>query len=61
MRIETVEKTPVLSSSFESSIRGLYFVGAAANSFGPVQRFAFGARFSARRVTRSLAKAASSE
>ena len=61
MRIETVEKTPVLSSSFESSIPGLYFAGpAAANSFGPVQRFAFGARFAARRVTRSLAKALSS-
>jgi thioredoxin reductase len=60
MRIATVEKTPVLSSSFESSIPGLYFVGpAAANSFGPVQRFAFGARFAARRVTRNLAKAAS--
>ncbi|MFY9782069.1 MAG: hypothetical protein WAK12_00850 [Acidimicrobiales bacterium] len=59
-RIETVERTPVLSSSFESSIRGLYFVGpAAANSFGPVQRFAFGARFAARRVTRSIAKAGS--
>ncbi len=61
MRIETVEKTPVLSSSFESSIPGLYFVGAAAaNSFGPVQRFAFGARFAARRITRILVKAASS-
>jgi thioredoxin reductase len=61
MRIETVEKTPVLSSSFESSIPGLYFVGpAAANSFGPVQRFACGANFAASRITRSLAKSVSS-
>jgi hypothetical protein len=33
-------------------IRGLYFVGAAAaNSFGPLMRFAFGAGFAARRLT----------
>jgi thioredoxin reductase len=55
-RIATVEKTPVLSSKFESSVPGLYFIGAAAaNSFGPVQRFAVGARFAARRVSRSIA------
>jgi thioredoxin reductase len=61
-RLETKEKTPVLSSSFESSVPGLYFVGpAAANSFGPVQRFAFGARFAARRVSRSLAKASAGD
>jgi len=59
-RIDTVEKTPILSSSFESSLPGLYFVGpAAANSFGPSQRFAVGARFTARRLSRSLAKARS--
>src|SRR5664280_1704867 len=45
-RIVGVEKTPILSSNFESSVPALYFVGpAAANNFGPVQRFAFGARF----------------
>lgn len=55
-RIDTVKKTPILSSHFESSVRGLYFVGAAAaNSFGPAQRFAFGARYAARRVSSSLA------
>lgn len=48
---------PALSSTCESSIPGLYFVGiAAANSFGPVMRFAFGADFAARTVTRALAK-----
>jgi len=55
--ITAVESTPVLSSDFESSVRGLYFVGiAAANSFGPVMRFAFGADFAARTITRALAK-----
>lgn len=56
-KIKTVEGTPVLSSAFESSVSGLYFVGlAAANSFGPVMRFAFGAGFAARQLTVSLAK-----
>jgi hypothetical protein len=48
----------VLSSSFESSVPGIYFLGiAAANSFGPVMRFAFGAGFAARRLTQTMAKA----
>jgi len=47
-QIRSVENTPILSSEMESSVRGLYFVGAAsANSFGPVMRFAYGARFTA--------------
>ena len=59
-RIRSVEQTPVLSSAFESSIPGLYFVGAAsANSFGPLERFAFGAGFTARRLSRLLAGAPS--
>jgi hypothetical protein len=54
-RLKAVECTPILSSSFESSIPGLYFVGtAAANSFGPMMRFAFGAGFTARRIAKSL-------
>jgi len=58
-RIKTVTGSPALSSAFESSIPGLYFVGlAAAVSFGPVMRFAFGADFTARTVTRAVAKAA---
>jgi hypothetical protein len=48
----------VLSSSLESSVPGIYFVGiAAANSFGPVMRFAFGAGFAARRLTEAMVKA----
>jgi hypothetical protein len=35
----------------------LYFVGvSAANSFGPVMRFAFGAGFAAKTVTQALSK-----
>jgi thioredoxin reductase len=59
-KVETLHQAPVLASNFESSIPGLYFVGvAAANSFGPVMRFAFGAGFAARTVTSALAKSLS--
>jgi len=55
--LRSVESTPVLSSKFESSVPGLYFVGiAAANSFGPVMRFAFGAAFAARNLTQTVLK-----
>jgi hypothetical protein len=54
-KIKRVNGTPVLSSAFESSVPGLYFVGlAAANSFGPVMRFAFGANFAAKRLTQTM-------
>jgi thioredoxin reductase len=50
---------PALSASFQSSVPGLYFVGvSAANSFGPLMRFAFGARFTARRLAGHLARVA---
>lgn len=50
-RIRCVENAPVLTPDFESSLPGLYFAGvAAANSFGPVMRFAYGAGFTARRL-----------
>lgn len=56
-KLKCVNGTPVLSSTFESSVPGLYFVGiAAANSFGPVMRFAFGAGFAATRVTEAMTK-----
>lgn len=59
-RVKTLNGSPILSSSFESSVDGLYFVGvSAANSFGPVMRFAFGAGFAARTVTQAIAKVAS--
>lgn len=56
-RLRCVEYTPVLSSNFESSLGGLYFVGAsAANTFGPLLRFAAGAKFTATRLAKHLAK-----
>lgn len=56
-RVNMVGGMPELSSTFESSMPGLYFAGlAAANSFGPVMRFAFGARFAAERLTQTMAK-----
>jgi thioredoxin reductase len=59
-QVRSVEQTPVLSSNFESSVPGLYFVGvSAANSFGPLLRFAFGAGFTARRLAKHLEKSLS--
>ena len=55
-QIRSCKNTPVLSSNFESSLPGLYFVGtSAANTFGPLLRFALGAEFTARRLARHLA------
>jgi cation diffusion facilitator CzcD-associated flavoprotein CzcO len=59
-RIRSADHTPVLSRYFESSIPDLYFVGStAANSFGPLLRFAFGAGFAARRLSQHLVRSAS--
>jgi len=56
--VRSVEDTPVLSTNFESSVKGLYMVGlASANSFGPLTRFAYGAKFTAKHLTRHLVKA----
>lgn len=47
-----------LSAYFESSVPGLYFVGPiAATSFGPVMRFAAGADFTSRRISKHLVSA----
>jgi hypothetical protein len=57
-RIRIVDGAPVVGRRFDSSMPGLYFVGiAAANSFGPLLRFAFGANYAARRLTPHLAAA----
>jgi cation diffusion facilitator CzcD-associated flavoprotein CzcO len=56
-QLKSVVGAPALSSTCESSVPGLYFVGiAAANSFGPVMRFAFGADFAARTVAKAVPK-----
>jgi thioredoxin reductase len=46
---------PRLSSSFESSIPGLYFAGlSAASTFGPLLRFVCGSQFAARTISRAI-------
>jgi len=55
-QIRAAEDTPILNRFFESSVPGLYFVGvASANSFGPLTRFAYGAMYTSRRISRHLA------
>ena len=57
--LRTLAKAPVLSSRFESSVPGLYFLGlAAAVSFGPLMRFMYGDGFAARRITEDLIRCA---
>jgi lysine/ornithine N-monooxygenase len=56
-QLKLFDNVPELSSHFESSVPGLFFVGAAAvNSFGPVLRFACGAKFAASRLSNHLAR-----
>ena len=58
-RIECVGETPSLSANFESSVKNLYFIGVtAANTFGPLLRFAFGAGFAAPRLSAHLVRTA---
>lgn len=53
--IRMEHNSPVLSTHFESSVPGLYFTGpCAAYSFGPLLRFAFGAGFASRRMSKHL-------
>jgi thioredoxin reductase len=53
--LRCVDHTPILDRQFQSSVPGLYFTGlTAANSFGPLLRFAYGAGFVARRLTDHL-------
>ena len=59
--IRTAGQAPVLAPSFESNIpRAFIFAGAtAANSFGPLLRFACGAGFTARHITKQLVHSSS--
>lgn len=55
-KIRTANATPDLDTNFETSVPGLYMTGlASANNFGPMCRFACGARFTAKRLSRHLA------
>jgi thioredoxin reductase len=60
-KLRLTAKAPALSAHFESSVPNLYFVGvSSANTFGPLMRFAFGADYTARRISKYLAKASRS-
>ena len=53
--IKTLNRSPTLSTVFESSAPGLHFVGiASAQSFGPVMRFVYGAKHAAAILTRHV-------
>lgn len=53
---------PVLDTNYQSSVPGLFFVGAiAAYNFGPLTRFVAGTGVAARHITRRLARGVSSE
>jgi cation diffusion facilitator CzcD-associated flavoprotein CzcO len=54
-QIERIGGQPVLRTGMESSVPGLYFVGApAALSFGPVMRFVVGSWYAAPAVARHI-------
>jgi len=49
--------SPRLSPNFESSVPGLYFTSlGSANSFGPAMRFLAGADYTARRISKHIAR-----
>jgi thioredoxin reductase len=57
--IRCVSDTPKLSTHFESSVPGLYFVGLlSANAFGPLMRFVHGTSFAANRVAGHIGRRA---
>nr|WP_294507731.1 FAD-dependent oxidoreductase [uncultured Rhodopila sp.] len=57
--LDLADQSPILSRHFETSIPGLFVIGtAAANSFGPMLRFAYGAGFTSRRLSQFLRRTA---
>jgi FAD-dependent urate hydroxylase len=59
-QIDRIDGYPKLNNGFESSIPGLYFIGAtAAWSFGPLLRFVAGSEFAAKTMTKSILKSLS--
>lgn len=55
-KIRQYRNLPVVSPRFESSVPGLYFLGAMTEPFfGPSMKFMIGARYSAAVVSRALA------
>ena len=59
-QVRCVNGHPLLDRGFESSVRGLHFVGAPAmHSFGPLVRFVAGTEFAAHMVSRRVSGARS--
>jgi hypothetical protein len=57
-RISCLDGYPVVSAHFESSVPGLYFAGLTTGiSFGPLVRFAYGAKLTSRRISRHVTRA----
>ena len=55
-RLRLVEPGAAALRRYETSVRGLHFIGpAAANSFGPVSRFVYGTHHPARHLAHHLA------
>ena len=53
--VRTCENTPVVGPGFQTSVPGLHMIGlASANCFGPAQRFAVGAKWTSRHLSRHL-------
>lgn len=60
--IARVDGYPKLDFGFQSSLRGLYFTGAAASrSFGPLVRFVSGTEYSARTIAQKIAARANTQ
>jgi thioredoxin reductase len=58
--VKLEHSAPALSPKFETSVPGLFVIGtAAAHSFGPLLRFAYGAGFTSPRLSRHLTQTAS--
>ncbi|HXP20778.1 MAG TPA: NAD(P)-binding domain-containing protein [Streptosporangiaceae bacterium] len=57
--IRTLAGSSVVGPDYQSSVRGLYFIGpAVAPTFGPVMRFVYGSRHAATAVAARLASSA---
>ena len=58
-QIQRYNGYPVQNQWFESSVPGLYFIGAlAGHTFGPICRFVAGAKVAAQQIARHVEQAA---
>lgn len=60
IRLRTLARTPQVGADFQSSVPGLFFIGAVvAPSHGPVMRFVYGADYAVRRVSSRIGELSS--